>query len=73
MINDVLAAAGVEPEATVMVGDSPLDMKMAVAAGVRALGVGFGVGTPVELCAGGAEAVASDWQQLRALLLDMIG
>jgi phosphoglycolate phosphatase len=57
---------------TVLVGDTPLDIAAALAAGARAVGVATGVSKAAELLAAGAHAVLPDLtdtaQVLRALL-----
>ena len=42
MIEQILAELGIAPEKALMVGDSQLDLKMANAAGVAAIGVSYG-------------------------------
>jgi phosphoglycolate phosphatase len=59
---------GLAPESCTVVGDSVGDMRMAVAAGMRAVGVGYGVATPTELREAGADAVADSFPELVALL-----
>jgi phosphoglycolate phosphatase len=57
-----LLAAGLldrSPEQCVVVGDSVDDVRMAVAAGMGAVGVGYGVATPDQLANAGADAVVS--------------
>lgn len=63
MLTQILAETGISAERALMIGDSQLDMAMAKAAGVKALGVGFGVHSPEQLLAAGAQGVISDWQQ----------
>ncbi|HYQ62145.1 HAD family hydrolase [Actinophytocola sp.] len=50
---------GRSPEQCVVVGDSVDDVRMAVAAGMRAVGVGYGVATPDQLGAAGADVVVA--------------
>ncbi|MET0137354.1 MAG: HAD-IA family hydrolase [Sphingobium sp.] len=64
MIELAMAEAGAERETTVMIGDTSFDMGMAVAAGVRGLGVGWGYHAPDLLFDAGAESVAMDSQEL---------
>ena len=64
MIERAMAEAGTGPHATVMVGDSALDMAMARAAGVSAIGVAWGAQTPADLDAAGAHAIVSDFVML---------
>jgi phosphoglycolate phosphatase len=59
MLMHAMAEAGVGPENTVMVGDTTYDIQMALAAGVGALGVGWGYHTPEQLQRVGAHAVIS--------------
>ena len=61
-----MAEAGVGPERTVMVGDTTFDMEMAVAAGVGALGVGWGYHSVEELQRAGAHAVVGSCHDLTA-------
>lgn len=64
MIEAALAQAGVACEQAVMIGDTSYDMAMACAAGVRALGVGWGYHSPAALLAAGAQSVAMDSGEL---------
>jgi phosphoglycolate phosphatase len=57
MLHAAMAETGVEPERTVMVGDTTFDMEMARAAGVGALGVGWGYHSVRQLQQAGAHAV----------------
>ena len=63
-MNDVLA----ETHATCMIGDTVYDIEMARAAGVRAIGVGWGYHEADELLAAGAVAVAGDMAELEELI-----
>lgn len=58
MIEAAIAEAGANPARTAMIGDTTYDITMAVNAGVRAVGVGWGYHPPEELTAAGAHAVA---------------
>ena len=69
MLQTALAEAGVEASDAVMIGDTSFDMEMAVAAGVRAIGVSWGYHEADELMATGACAVADTIEQLEALIL----
>jgi phosphoglycolate phosphatase len=64
MILRAMAEAGVEREATVMVGDTCWDMEMAVNAQVAALGVAWGYHAPELLTRAGAHALAPTCQTL---------
>jgi phosphoglycolate phosphatase len=64
MLETAMAEAGARPETTVMIGDTSYDMLMAIAAGARPIGVGWGYHRPDMLRAAGAEAVAMDSAEL---------
>ncbi|AHE56886.1 HAD-IA family hydrolase [Sphingomonas sanxanigenens] len=68
MIVQAMADAGAAPETSAMIGDTSYDVLMALAAGTRALGVGWGYHAPAELTALGAHAVADHPAQLAELL-----
>jgi phosphoglycolate phosphatase len=67
MLRQAMAEAGLDPGATVMVGDTSYDMAMAVAAGTAAVGVGWGYHVPGALYAAGAITVVDDAAALGAL------
>ena len=69
MLETALAEAGVAPGDAVMIGDTSFDMEMAVAAGVRAIGVSWGYHEAHELIATGASAVADTIEQLEGIIL----
>jgi phosphoglycolate phosphatase len=52
-----------------MIGDTAYDMQMACAAGVRAIGVGWGYHAGAELMAAGAEFIAASPAELGEYLL----
>jgi phosphoglycolate phosphatase len=68
MLRAAMRAAGVEPEETVLVGDSPFDIEMARNAGVPAIGVAWGYGSAAALRACGAVAIATAFRDLPGLL-----
>jgi phosphoglycolate phosphatase len=68
MLETAMAEAGALPADTVMIGDTVYDIEMALAAGVRAIGVAWGYHAPEELLAAGAEAVAGTPAQLWEML-----
>lgn len=68
MLEAALDDAGVSSADAVMIGDTSFDMEMAVAAGVRAIGVSWGYHEPQELFDTGASAVAETAQQLGDLI-----
>lgn len=61
MVLECMQELGVTAEKTTVVGDACFDMQMAVAAGVRALGVSFGVSSADELIQAGADGVVNDF------------
>ncbi|MBF5046106.1 HAD family hydrolase [Aggregicoccus sp. 17bor-14] len=63
------AELGVAPAACAFVGDTPVDMKTARAAGMHAVGVTWGFRGEAELRAHGAQALAQSAQELAAALL----
>ena len=69
MLEAALGEAGAHARDAVMVGDTAFDMAMALAAGVRAIGVDWGYHEARELLAAGAETVARDRMQLGEYLL----
>ncbi len=68
MLEAAMAEALADRAATVMIGDTAYDIEMAVAAGVRAIGVDWGYHTAQELRDAGAVAVALSPHQLGELL-----
>lgn len=59
-----LSNLGVRPERAVYVGDSLMDMQVAVRAGVRSVGVLWGYQSEAQLVSGGAEYLLSHSSQL---------
>ena len=57
---------------TVVIGDTPLDIAAALTAGARAVGVGTGSYTAVELLAAGAHAVLADLTDTAAVLAALL-
>ena len=70
MLEAALFEAAVQPCDAVMIGDTSFDMEMAVAAGVRAIGVAWGYHEAHELRAAGAVAVAQTAEELGELIRD---
>ncbi|HVJ42413.1 MAG TPA: HAD-IA family hydrolase [Dongiaceae bacterium] len=68
MLHRAMEVAGVTPQDSVMIGDSPFDMRMAVAAGVTPIGVAWGHQPRERLLEAGAKAVAEDFADLARLL-----
>jgi phosphoglycolate phosphatase len=59
--------------ATVLVGDTPLDIEAALAAGARAIGVATGSSKAAELLAAGAHAVLPDLTDTRQVVRALLG
>ncbi len=70
MIEACMADTGAAPETTAMIGDTSYDMAMARAAGVMAIGVGWGYHPPLELTAAGADIVVDRPGDIAAILKD---
>jgi phosphoglycolate phosphatase len=68
MLLRAMHIAGVAPQDSVMIGDSPFDMQMAVKAGVTPIGVAWGHQPPARLREHGARHVAADFAELARLL-----
>ena len=64
MLLAAMTETGMAAVATCMVGDTSYDMAMAVAAGVRPLGVAWGYHARAELLAAGAASVAESFEAL---------
>lgn len=58
MVEQAMADAGAAPETTVVIGDTAFDMAMAVAAGAKGIGAGWGYHEAGEMLAAGAVGVA---------------
>jgi HAD superfamily hydrolase (TIGR01509 family) len=64
-----LRKLGIEPRLALMVGDTAVDVNAGIAAGARAIGVGWGHGSEDVLLAAGAVAVARHPDELTTLAL----
>jgi len=64
MVLECMHDMGVEPSNIAVVGDANVDMQMAKAAGVRAIGVSFGVADSESLYFQGAEQVVHTFPEL---------
>lgn len=73
MVFQAQTECGVEPSATVVVGDSPQDIEMAKRAGVPAIGVAWGFHEAPELTRAGARRVIHDPAEIPAAVLDLLG
>jgi len=65
MVTECMQELGITTERTWVVGDASFDMQMAVAAGVQAVGVSFGVSPGGELLRAGARRVVHSFIELR--------
>ncbi len=68
MVEQAMAEAGVTANETVVVGDTSFDMEMALNAGARAIGVGWGYHEAEELHRSGALTVIDDFAGLHAVI-----
>ena len=68
MIETAMSETGATPRETLMIGDTTYDIEMAVAAGVRPIGVAWGYHEPAALAACGAITIADTFEALRAIL-----
>jgi phosphoglycolate phosphatase len=68
MIEQAIADAGAAPETTIMIGDTSFDMAMARAAGVTAIGVGWGYHDAEELREAGAHHIAGHPSEIVELI-----
>jgi len=73
MVLNCLAGTGVAPERTLMIGDTAFDMEMARAAGCRTIGVAWGYHAPERIRAAGAEVIAESFNEVPALVREMLG
>jgi phosphoglycolate phosphatase len=69
MLERAMAETGSRPAETAFVGDTTFDVEMALAAGVRAIGVAWGYHPPGELADAGAERVLDSFTELPPLVL----
>lgn len=73
MLLNIMAETGIDRARTMMVGDTSFDMGMARAAGVTAVGVGWGYHEPKELLAAGAGQVLGHFDDLPPLVAELFG
>lgn len=64
MLERAMAETGVAAEDCVMIGDTTFDMRMARAAGAKAVGVSWGYHAAEELVAAGANAIVNTFPEL---------
>lgn len=68
MCEQAMAAIGVEPQHSLIIGDAVHDIRMGRSAGIRTLGVSWGFGEASELEAVGADEVHHDFTSLNTSL-----
>jgi phosphoglycolate phosphatase len=68
MVLAAMRQTGVPPHDTVVVGDTVFDVEMAHAAGVHAIGVGWGYHSAEALLGAGVDAMIGDFSELLAVL-----
>ena len=73
MILQAMAEVGADAASTTMVGDTTYDIEMALNAGVRGVGVGWGYHEPARLLAAGAERVVNSSEELLAAVAATMG
>jgi phosphoglycolate phosphatase len=73
MIETAMRKAGIDRSATVMIGDTVHDMRMARAASVGAIGVAWGYHEIVELEEAGAHIVLQSFDDLDAAITKLVG
>jgi phosphoglycolate phosphatase len=73
MIHTAIEKAGATKAQTVMIGDTTHDMRMAKAAGVKALGVAWGYHSVFDLNAAGADVIIESFAELDGAIDDLVG
>jgi len=73
MILQAMAEVGADAASTTMVGDTTYDIEMALAAGVRGVGVGWGYHAPMRLLQAGAERVVNSSEELLKAIAEPLG
>jgi phosphoglycolate phosphatase len=64
MLLDILEQTGIRPEDSLMVGDTTFDLRMAAAAGIDALAVGYGAHPVAPLLRENPRACANDFNEV---------
>jgi phosphoglycolate phosphatase len=67
MLIELLTETGIEASAAVMIGDTTYDINMAVNAGIKSIGVSYGVHSSEQLIDAGAERVIDRFDELLGL------
>ena len=73
MVHTAMNKAGVDAAHTVMLGDTVHDMRMAKAAGVKALGVAWGYHEAADLELAGADIVVRGFSEVDARIDELVG
>jgi phosphoglycolate phosphatase len=73
MIETAMEKAGASRTQTVMVGDTVHDMRMAKAAGVKAIGVAWGYHSVFELNQAGADVIVESFEGLETAIDEVLG
>lgn len=73
MVHTAMNKAGVDAAHTVMLGDTVHDMRMAKAAGVKALGVAWGYHEAADLELAGADIVVRSFSEVDARIDELVG
>jgi phosphoglycolate phosphatase len=73
MIETAMEKAGATRGETVMIGDTVHDIKMAKAAGVKAIGVAWGYHTVFDLNEAGADVIVENFAELDAAIDEALG
>lgn len=71
IIHNILRIAGVEPCDAIMVGDSGIDIRTAIAAGIDSIGVSWGFRFAEELYDAGATTVVTTTEELEGAIYTM--
>ena len=71
MLHRAMADAGVEPDETLLIGDTVFDMQMAVNASVGAIGVSWGYHASEDLAASGALKIVDRFADLMPAMIDL--
>jgi phosphoglycolate phosphatase len=64
MLNELIVESGIDVNDALMIGDSIYDIEMAVNAGIKSVGVSYGVHSSQQLTAAGAERVINSLKEL---------
>lgn len=73
MLQKAIAAAGVTPEQTVMIGDTTFDIRMGRSAGTRTIAVSWGYHDEADLWAAKPDAMSHAFNELPQAISDVLG